>query len=51
VVVSLFEIALVPYDRCPPERGIVPDIPIAYDEDTFRAGRDPYLAALQQVAH
>jgi hypothetical protein len=47
VLVSLFDIDLVPIPRCVPGGGIVPDIEIVYTEEDFLQGRDPYLAALR----
>lgn len=46
VIVSLFEIALVRYERCVPGRGVQPDVTVVYEEAAFRDGRDPYVDAL-----
>lgn len=46
VVVSLFELELVPYEGCTPGRGIQPTVALVYDEAAFLDGRDPYLDAL-----
>jgi C-terminal processing protease CtpA/Prc len=46
VLASLFEITLVPIPGCAPGRGVVPDIPIVYEEAHFLEGRDPFVEAL-----
>ncbi len=46
LLLSLFEIELVPYEGCRPGRGIEPDVPVVMTAEDFDAGRDPFLDRL-----
>ncbi|MGH1343675.1 MAG: S41 family peptidase [Nannocystales bacterium] len=46
VLVSLFDIELVPIPGCRPGHGVMPDVEVVYSETDFLGSRDPYLDAL-----
>lgn len=49
LLVSLFEIELVPYSGCAPGRGIQPHVEITYSREQFEEGVDPFLEAALRV--
>ncbi|MBO6939720.1 MAG: hypothetical protein JJ863_32415 [Deltaproteobacteria bacterium] len=46
LLLSLFEIELVPYEGCRTGRGIEPDVPVVMTAEDFDGGRDPFLDRL-----
>ena len=49
MLVSVFRITHLPVPGCRVGRGLMPDVAVRYTVDDFLAGRDPFLAALDDL--